>query len=705
MSKSRHKNENRGERGVRKMKKTIMIMDGNEAAAYAAKAAKIRVYPSYLITPITKVSEKIAEYVEKGDLNAEYLLMESEHSVAAAAFGAALAGARTFWASCSHGVVFLYEIPWCFALMRQPIGGYVASRSIGLWNIKPDKQDLWCLRDLGMLLWDCKSPQEVADRIVMGYKIAEDSNVRLPFTVATEGFEVSHNKERVCALNQELVDDFLPLYKPTQKIDFDNPQSFGCLSGSEPYYLMKIDMQKAMERAIPAAEKTQDEFYRIFGRRYKAATKYNWDNPKTVLVASGAAVDTARYFLKKRNIRDVGILEISMLRPFPKQEVYKALKDVENVKALDRAISLGGSGPGILFQEVNSCLSRIGDGPQISSSVAGLGGYDINEATILEAIDSAGKPKKPGNIFLPRDIENKLLSANRQSPAQTSNQQNRFVHPGHNACQGCPIPITARHILDVLGKDTIVLVPAGCATIIFGFYPQTALGAPLIHTAFAASASTASGIRAALDIHGRKNTNVVIMAGDGGTADIGFAALSAAVERNENIIYICNDNEAYMNTGVQRSGLTPQGAWTTTTPWGKKRFKKPIVEIIAAHMPPYVATATAPFLDDFKTKIKKASKAKGFSFINVLSPCPTGWGFPPNLTIEMGRLAVETGIWPLYHILDGRKWIIDYEPKFLRVDQYLSRQKRFRHLKEQDIEKIQQDIYYNWDWLKKLSQL
>ena len=675
------------------------MMNGNEAAAFAAKLSRIRVYASYLITPFTKFSEVLAEYVKKGELDIVYLPMESEHSVAAAAAGAAIGGVRTIWGSSSHGVAFLFEIPWCFALLRLPIGGYIPSRALGLWNIKPDFQDLFSLRDLGMLLWISESPQEITDRIVMGYKIAENSDVRLPFTVGCEGFETSHMKKPTDLLPQKLVDDFLPEYDATAPIDFDNPRSLGCLSDSEPYYLMKIDMQRAMERAAPVIQKTQDQFYEVFGRRYSAVTKYNWDNPKKALVLSGAAINTGRYALQKNKVKDVGILGISQFRPFPAQEIYDVLKDVEEITSLDRDISLGSFGPGILFQEVNSCMARLSrskDEPEINGKIAGLGGYDIDEQTIMQAI--SGKK----DIFLPKGIERNLHDA--FSTCKNPGRGNEFMCSGHRACQGCTMPIFTRHILSVLGKNTVVLVPAGCSTIILGFYPQTALKVPLIHTAFAAGASTATGLRAALDALGKKNINVAVFAGDGATADIGLSALSAAIERNANMIYICYDNEAYMNTGVQRSGTTPQWAWTTTEPWGKTKQPKSMPEIVAAHHPPYVATAALwPWpLNDLISKVEKAKKIQGFRYIHLLGPCQTGWGFAPDKSIEMSRLAVETGVFPLYEIVNG-KLRITYEPKFLPVEQYLMEQKRFRHLKEKDIEIIQQNVYDERDRLKKLS--
>ncbi len=672
----------------------VVMMNGNEAAAFAAKSSRIRVYPSYLITPFTKVSEVLAEYVKKGELDAVYIPMESEHSVAAAATGAALGGVRTFWGSSSHGLAYLHEMLWIFALLRLPMGGYVPSRSLGIWNIKPDFQDFWSMRDLGMLLWIAQSPQEVMDRIVMGYKIGEDFDVRLPATTGCEGFETSHIKKPVELLPQELVDGLLGKYKqPIKHIDFDNPQATGCLSDTKPYCFMKIDMQKVMGKSASVIQKTQDEFYKLFGRRYRSVEKYNWDSPKKVLVLSGSAINTARHTLQKNKIKDTAILGVSQIRPFPAQEIYKALKDVEEIVSLDRAISLGSSGPGILHQEVIACMAHLSqskDIPLVSGKIAGLGGYDIGEQTILQAI--SGKK----GVFLPEGIEQNLYDLRASvSCDRNSKNGNDIMYSGHRACQGCTMPILLKHILSVLGKKTVVVVPAGCSTIILGFYPQTALGVPLIHSAFAAGASTATGIRAALDVLGKKDVTVVVFAGDGATADIGLSALSSAIERNTDIIYFCYDNGAYMNTGVQRSGTTPQWAYTTTEPWGKEKQAKSIPEIVAAHHPPYVATAGLWPLDDLISKVETAKKIKGFRYIHLSGPCQTGWGFPPNKSIEMSRLAVETGIFPLYEIVND-KLRITYQPKFLPVEQYLKSQKRFASLTKEQIETIQKNINKNY---------
>ncbi|MFQ5975225.1 MAG: pyruvate synthase subunit PorB [Candidatus Hydrothermarchaeales archaeon] len=274
--------------------------------------------------------------------------------------------------------------------------------------------------------------------------------------------------------------------------------------------------------------------------------------------------------------------------------------------------------------------------------------------------------------------------------------------PGHRACAGCAGTIAIRLALKALGKNTIASEATGCMEVVSSPYPQTAWRIPWIHAAFENSASVASGVEAALKALGRKEgVNVVAFGGDGGTVDIGLQALSGAMERGHDMLYICYDNGAYMNTGVQRSGSTPYGASTTTTPAGKVSFgekqpKKDVPHIIAAHGVPYVATASVAFPLDYMEKVKKAASIKGPCYIQVHAPCPTGWGSAIEKSIELARLAVDTGMWVLYEIENGNARITYKPTKKANVKDYLKTQRRFRHLTDDIIEKIQGDIDQRW---------
>ncbi len=274
---------------------------------------------------------------------------------------------------------------------------------------------------------------------------------------------------------------------------------------------------------------------------------------------------------------------------------------------------------------------------------------------------------------------------------------------GNLACPGCGEPLAMRQVLGALENKAVIVIPACCGSIIDGLYPYSAARIPVLHTPFAAAASTSSGVLHGLRRRGFTDTTVVAWAGDGGTYDIGIQALSSAVERNEHFLYICYDNEAYMNTGVQRSSSTPILAWTTTTPEGhpKEVPKKNIIDILAAHHIPYAAAATVAYPRDLVAKVRKAREIQGSKFINILSPCPTGWRIKPDQSIKVARLAVTTNVYPLYEIFDGSRLVLKDNPHPKPAAQYLKAQGRFRHLDEKAIQFIQDQVDRNWELLRK----
>ena len=275
------------------------------------------------------------------------------------------------------------------------------------------------------------------------------------------------------------------------------------------------------------------------------------------------------------------------------------------------------------------------------------------------------------------------------------------MHPGHVACPGCGAAIAMKFALRAMGPKTMVVIPACCWGVIAGPYPQSSLKVPVLQTAFATAGAAAGGLRAALDMRGDSETVVMAWAGDGGTFDIGLQSLSGAVERNEDILYVCYDNEAYMNTGVQRSSSTPYGTRTTTTPgtgWKRSR-KKNIVEILAAHRIPYAATASIAFPEDMIRKFEKARQMNnGSRFLNVYASCPTGWGIASDKSIQIARLAVQCNMFPLYEVENGMDYTLNYQGNEA-VDVCLKAQRRFRHLNGDDIQCIQAMVDEDWDFL------
>ncbi|MCJ7641304.1 MAG: pyruvate synthase subunit PorB [Desulfobacterales bacterium] len=289
--------------------------------------------------------------------------------------------------------------------------------------------------------------------------------------------------------------------------------------------------------------------------------------------------------------------------------------------------------------------------------------------------------------------------------------QREYFAPGHRACQGCAEALAVRLVAKALGRNVVVASATGCMEIVSSPFPFTSWRVPWFHVAFENTAAVASGIESGLKMLMRKGRIpqkkivTIGMAGDGGTADIGLQALSGALERGHDMIYVCTDNEAYMNTGIQRSSSTPFGASTTTSPAGKVKmgqmtWKKNMPAIVAAHNIPYVATACPSYPIDLVQKVKKAAAIEGPAYLHILSVCPTGWRSTPENSIKLGRLAAETGVFPLYEIERGQYRLnVDF-PKLRPLKEYTKLQGRFRHLSDEMLQEIEKRVHQEYQQLK-----
>ena len=287
-----------------------------------------------------------------------------------------------------------------------------------------------------------------------------------------------------------------------------------------------------------------------------------------------------------------------------------------------------------------------------------------------------------------------------KAPKKLPLPEEELMYSGHVGCLGCGACNAMRYALKATGPRTIISVPACCWAVMPGNFPNTCFKIPHVNTAFEVTGASVSGIRAALDAKGVKDVNVIGWAGDGGTADIGIQALSGMVERGTRAIYMMYDNEAYMNTGIQRSSSTPVGAWTTTTPVGatrdyKKAPKKNMVEIMVAHGIPYTATASVAWPKDLMEKVQKAMAVQGPSFLHIYAPCPTGWRYPPELTLELARIATYSRVFPLFEVERG-VYRVKQQKKEATVKEYLQMQGRFRHLTEEEVASIQANVDHCW---------
>lgn len=280
---------------------------------------------------------------------------------------------------------------------------------------------------------------------------------------------------------------------------------------------------------------------------------------------------------------------------------------------------------------------------------------------------------------------------------------------GAKTCQGCGALMACRMTMKVVGEKSAVGFPAGCMAATTTVYPQSAIFVNNAVTAFPGLAATVAGMSIGGEVMGwDEDTTYVAFGGDGGTVDIGLQGLSGAAERNDNIIYVCYDNDAYMNTGVQRSGSTPQYAWTTTTPTGvcskgeEGDKRKSLFEIMAAHRVPYVATASTSYPQDLMNKVEKAKSYKGCRVLHIMAPCPTGWGYDPAKTVEIGKKAVECGMWYLAEYENDKMTMNNVPKKLKPVEEYMKGQRRFRHLKDEDYKEINEVRNREWERLQRM---
>lgn len=374
-----------------------LVITGNHTVSYGARISRAEVIAAYPITPQTEVVEKLSNMVASGKLKAKFIKVESEHSAMAACIGASAAGARAFTATSSQGLALMHEMLHWAANARTPVVMANVNRAMGPpWNIWADQTDSLAQRDTGWLQYYCESNQEILDTIIQTYKVCE--KVELPGMVVLDAFLLSHTSEAVDIPSQELVDKYLPPYNPTFKLDVNEPHTFGGLTGPDWYYELRYKIQSAMEKALKVAKQADSEFKKLFGRGYGLVEKYRCNDADTLLVVSGSMSSTAKdaVDLMRKKGQKVGLLRIRLFRPFPKDEVRKAVKGIKKIGVIDRNISFGSEG--IFFQEVKSALCNEPKRPSIYGFIAGLGGRDVTIDDINNIVDIIKKRKGVSDI-------------------------------------------------------------------------------------------------------------------------------------------------------------------------------------------------------------------------------------------------------------------------------------------------------------------
>ncbi|MBP2134256.1 pyruvate ferredoxin oxidoreductase alpha subunit [Methanomicrobium sp. W14] len=373
----------------------LQIMEGSHAVAEAVRLCRPQVVSAYPITPQTHIVERLAEMVADGDLDGEYICVESEFSALSSCLGASAAGSRVYSATTSQGLAFMAEVVFNVAGMRQPVIMTIANRALGaplnIWN---DQQDSIFLRDSGWMQFYAEDAQEATDLHFIAYKVAEDHNILLPAFVCFDGFILSHTYEPVDIPSQEEIDAYLPAFNPYQRLDAKKPMSFGMYATPEYYEEFRYEINAAMQRAKDVIRKAGAEFSEKFGRDYSGLVEgYRLDDADTAIVAMGSVCGTVKDAVDE--MRDagerVGLLKIRAFRPFPKEDVREALKGVSNVAVLEKNISLGSGMLGAVGLEVKDAV--YGSGSSVHSYVGGLGGRDIRKKVVKTLAEWARQGK------------------------------------------------------------------------------------------------------------------------------------------------------------------------------------------------------------------------------------------------------------------------------------------------------------------------
>jgi pyruvate ferredoxin oxidoreductase alpha subunit len=682
----------------------IKALTGNEAIAYGVRLARPKVIAAYPITPQTTIVETLANFVADGSLKAQFVESEGEHGAIFTVMSAALTGVRVFTGTSSQGFAYGYEAIAYIPGRRLPVVMAVANRPISSPGkaVECDHSDTMTGRDLGWIQLYVQSNQEALDTIIQAYRIAEDQKVLLPIMVCIDGFYITHTTEMVEIPAQSGVDKFIPEYVPKHVVlDPCNPMALSGGGTSDENMGYEFLKNEAVIRAGGVIQQANDEYDKMFGRRYGngLVEKLYCDDADVVLVTMGSMSGNARIAVEQMRAegRRVGLVRVRSFRPFPKADFIELSRQVKVIAVVDRSVSRGlGEGPCVT--EIKSTLYNFaGEKARVIGFIAGLHSAEILISDFKYMADKALKVAATGEVTGEIEwIPNFDITAVNPVPVQ----HDKLLYPGTTACPGCGMAMVVRKVVEAFGQNTVLVENIGCGAwnAAQGMGSMTGLGmAAFPSMPLPSGSACATGISLGLKEKGQEDTKVVLIGGDGSLGDIGFTALSGAAERNSDFLCVTEDNEAYANTGIQRSGATPQYAWTTTTPVGdaekgKSTPRKDMPLIIAAHRVPYVATASLAYMDDFMKKLAKARQMRGFRYIHVYTPCPTSWRFPPEKMIHVSRLGVTTGIFTLYEIEDGKLKITVKPEKFKPVAEYLKLQGRFSHLTDADIEKIQHDV-------------
>ena len=694
------------------------FLSGNELAALAASQINYHVMGYYPITPSTEVAEILSRMKANGKHDIAMIPADGEHSAAGICYGASTGGGRVLNVTSSQGLLYSLEQLPVQSGTRFPMVLNLAARAInGPLNIRCDHSDLYFALNTGWVILLAKDPQAVYDMNLLAVKIGEHSKLRLQVIVAYDGFFTSHQKRCVLVLGDEAVQKFVGrFHAPLTALDPERPVTIGPYMNDPDLINNKYQLKLAFDAAKTVIPECFEEYAKLTGRRYETVERYRMADAEAVIVLLNSAAETARETadrLREDHLR-VGVVSLSVLRPFPADEIRDALRSVKTAVIADRADSYGAGG-GNLSLEIRAALQADPKNHTLClSRVYGLGGKDftVDDATELFnlALEAASRKSRiPSFDYIgqtPGDRSkvsgnNGLAAAPKLMVEEVTRHHAHVtedpatgrlkvtldplwkiaptphrVAPGHGACPGCGAFTVLKQFFRILDGNVVVLYQTGCAMVVTTGYPTTAHRVTYLHNLFQNGASTLSGLVEMYhervrrgELPAAQDPTFVMVSGDGGM-DIGMGAALGTALRNHRMILIEYDNEGYMNTGGQLSYSTPLGHQTSTSPAGTKSFGKAFphkdtTQIFAAANVPYVFTAVEGFSEDLMKKAAKAqwyAKHEGFVYGKILSSCPLNWAAPDDSAQENLQTAVDSCFFPLYEVERG-KTVITYDPE------------------------------------------
>lgn len=737
------------------------FLSGNEMTALAASQIDFHVMGYYPITPSTEIAENIDEMKAEGEHNIVMVPGEGEHGAAGICYGASTTGARVFNATSANGLLYAIEQMPVQSGTRFPMLLDVVARAVsGPLDIRCDHSDIMMALNCGWIILLAKDPQAAYDMNIIGVKIGELEDVRLPVIVTYDGFFTSHQKRRVQYFtDKKIVQDFVGKHPPKYiSVDPRNPVTIGPYMNDPDLINNKKQQAMAMEAAYHRLDEVFESYYQISGRRFGLLDTYMMDDAEVALFILNSAFETSKEAVDKLRAEGhkVGVIMPNVIRPFPAKEIRAAMKNIKALCVADRQDSFGAWG-GNMTLEVKAALKDDQENRTlVLSRIYGLGGKEFYMEDAIdmlnEALDTALKGKvevpyeyvgaTPGDPdYVPAQIQKPLTKEDttrnlitvtqdektgdfldfKGISARPLNELPKRISQGHSACSGCGIFPGLDTFFKGIQGDVVVLFHTGCGMVVTTGYPYTSHNITYVHNLFQSGASTLSGIVEAFrerqrrgEIPDSEDITFVMITGDGGM-DIGMGHAIGAALRNHKMIILEYDNQGYMNTGAQMSFSTPIGHATSTThvgPYqaGNQYQHKDTAQIMASCNIPYVFTGIST---QYRDLIKKATKAQyyakneGLVYGKILIACPLEWKSEERIGLEIIQAAVDSCFFPLYEIVHG-KTIITYNPeekgKKVHVTEWLKLMGKTKHLTKPEhkdlVEKFQQEVERRWERLK-----